>query len=266
MVSLQHIDLVNDLNFNIVTYNLHGLNQGRAMLDYLCTLESLDIIFIQEHWLSPFNMNNILQFSDNFTTFGSSALDAAVSKSVLRGRPYGGTATLVNKKYNAVVKCCRCSEYFVMILINKVVLINVYFPCRPNIDDNLAILAEIFTDINCCLDSIDYDYILFGGDMNVNLKAKSKTASVISHYLQEINVVCTVDLNLKKNGSVIEYTYHHESLGEKSYLDYIFISDKLLPNFIKIKAIDDVPNYSDHTPVLLQLKNKINGVSLVIIG
>jgi hypothetical protein len=38
---------------NIVSYNLHGLNNGRSGLVNLCNDENTCIIAIQEHWLEP---------------------------------------------------------------------------------------------------------------------------------------------------------------------------------------------------------------------
>jgi hypothetical protein len=76
--------------FNIASYNLHGFNQGTEMLDYLCNSLSLDVIFVQEHWLSPFNINNILLFSNNYIAFGSSAMESSVGQSFLEVDLMGG--------------------------------------------------------------------------------------------------------------------------------------------------------------------------------
>ena len=79
-----------DSVFNVVAYNLHGLNQGRPMLDYICKSISADVIFTQESWLSPFNINQLLLFSDKYMSFGVSAMESVVGSSVLRRRPFGG--------------------------------------------------------------------------------------------------------------------------------------------------------------------------------
>jgi len=38
---------------NIVSYNLHGLNNGRSGLVELCEKPDTYIIAVQEHWLAP---------------------------------------------------------------------------------------------------------------------------------------------------------------------------------------------------------------------
>ena len=58
----------------LATFNLNGLNQGLPMLNQLCS--SCDVIFVQEHWQTPFNMKNILSCSPEFTGFGISAMES----------------------------------------------------------------------------------------------------------------------------------------------------------------------------------------------
>ena len=43
------------VNLKIVTYNLHGINQGKMYLTSLC--EEYDVVFVQEHWLAPFDLD-----------------------------------------------------------------------------------------------------------------------------------------------------------------------------------------------------------------
>ena len=69
------------------SYNLHGFAQGRSLLTDLCS--ELDIICVQEHWLSPDNLNCLNNFSNNYVGFSSSAMDAVLGKNILRGRPFG---------------------------------------------------------------------------------------------------------------------------------------------------------------------------------
>jgi len=41
-------------NFKIATYNLHSFRQGVPFLQALGNVR--DIIFVQEHWLAPFDL------------------------------------------------------------------------------------------------------------------------------------------------------------------------------------------------------------------
>ena len=49
--------------FGICSYNLHGLNQGKPLLDDLC--KQFSIIFVQEHWLSTEQLYNCLLYTSD---------------------------------------------------------------------------------------------------------------------------------------------------------------------------------------------------------
>jgi hypothetical protein len=54
---------------------------------------------------------------------------AAVSHSVLRGRPFGEVVTLVHNEFAPQVKCLKCADRVVILSIGKTIFINVYLPC-----------------------------------------------------------------------------------------------------------------------------------------
>jgi len=77
--------------FTLYTFNMYGKNQGLPLLSYLCSDLTPDIIFLQEHWQTPANLPLILNFSHNYMGYGISAMEHAVQKSGLKGRPFGGS-------------------------------------------------------------------------------------------------------------------------------------------------------------------------------
>ena len=79
--------------FTLFTFNMWGNNQGSPFLAHICNDLVPDIIFRQGHWQTPANLSSILNFSSVHLVYGISAMERAVEKSVLKGRPYGGTAT-----------------------------------------------------------------------------------------------------------------------------------------------------------------------------
>ena len=42
--------------FRIVSYNLHGINNGRSFLVDLCNDSDVSIVAVQEHWLTDDNL------------------------------------------------------------------------------------------------------------------------------------------------------------------------------------------------------------------
>jgi len=83
----------------VVSYNLHGFNQGSVGIKELMIKIQPDIIMVQEHWLTPDNLWKLNTLSDNYSVFGSSAMAACVDAGPLIGRPFGGTAIIVNNKH-----------------------------------------------------------------------------------------------------------------------------------------------------------------------
>jgi len=73
-----------------------------------------------------------------------------VQKSVLKGRPFGGTATLVHNKWHALVKDIVTSERYVIVAIGTLLLINNYLT-----SDGVCVMNEVeylFDEISVYLD------------------------------------------------------------------------------------------------------------------
>src|ERR1700743_1948336 len=76
----------------ICSYNMHGFNNGRPLLESLC--DTHDIILLQEHWLSSNDLYKLDSVNDKFNCHGVSAMDEKLSSGILVGRPFGGVAIL----------------------------------------------------------------------------------------------------------------------------------------------------------------------------
>ena len=72
----------------IVSYNLHGLQQGASLLQIICDKLAPSAIFLQEHWQTPSNLHKISNFSKSYTGYGISAMEETVTHSILKGRPW----------------------------------------------------------------------------------------------------------------------------------------------------------------------------------
>ena len=237
----------------IASYNLHGLNQGRVLLLDLCNDVTASVIFIQEHWLTPANMYQLSNLSPNYSVFGMSAMENAVSQSVLRGRPYGGVATLVHNKYIAKTICLKCDDRFVIVAIEKFIFINVYLPCNAPGSDSILdnILANIYDIV-----SLYPDYkIVFGGDLNTSLSVNSKATKSVREFM---NLCYLTDCNdvMQPN---CNYTYCHDTLNHFSTLDYLMVSSSIIHNdLIRFQILDNMINLSDHLPVLIAVNFRVD--------
>ena len=93
---------MNDLEcLRLCSFNCRSLKSSINEIQHLCDLH--DIIFLQEHWLLPFELD-LLGHVD-FYGFGLSAVDPTAD--MLVSRPFGGTAVLYDKKTTQLCQNCR---------------------------------------------------------------------------------------------------------------------------------------------------------------
>ena len=138
-------------SLSFVSFNMHGYNQR------FCTVldlnsPSLDVIFLQEHWLTPDKLIKLNDFPGYFA-FGSSAMCHAVESGVLRGRPYGGVAMchavesgvlrgwsyggvaiLVKDSPRHLMTTVIADERYCIVMIDKLFICNVYLPYSGTAD------------------------------------------------------------------------------------------------------------------------------------
>jgi len=97
------------------SYNIHGYNQGVTALKSLIKSKNPDVVMLQEHWLTPSNLNRLSKDFSDYTAFGCSAMDKLVSTGPLIGRPYGGMMILLKNEFMHVSECIHTAERFVVV-------------------------------------------------------------------------------------------------------------------------------------------------------
>ena len=179
-------------NLKIATYNLHGIRQGLPFLQFLGN--SKDIIFIQEHWLAPFHINSLDEILNGFTCYATSAMNDVISQTMLCGRPFGGIATFVKQHIAANVVVIKLTSRYIILKVGTTLLINVYFPCTSSCDwedeymDTLAGISNIISDVQ-------YLYITWGGDFNVDFKSKHPLRDIVCSIMDDLSL-CNVNNKL----------------------------------------------------------------------
>lgn len=81
---------------------MHGFTNGFSFLKSVCC--DYDDILLQENWLSTVNLHKLGSIHDDFAFYGLSSMDDKISKDILSGRPFGGTAILYHKKFSNNIK------------------------------------------------------------------------------------------------------------------------------------------------------------------
>jgi len=90
---------------------MHGFMQGYSVLeDFMKAENKPDIFLLQEHWLTPANLSRFDMYFPDYFSFGCSAMSSCVEVGMLRGRPFGGVLTLINKDLRRFVETIHCEE------------------------------------------------------------------------------------------------------------------------------------------------------------
>ena len=131
------------------SFNCRGWNNGLLTLQNMIT--TLDLCFIQEHWLHNFNLNKINETSPDFFSVSVSGMDDSV---LLRGRPYGGCSILFRKSLLPFVnRLDSCSNRFCCVkLVDSLglshIVISVHMPSLSHhsaLSEYLNTLGELHT-------------------------------------------------------------------------------------------------------------------------
>jgi len=72
---------------------------------------------------------------------------------------------------------------------------------------------------------------------------------VFSLIVNDLNLICCDNLDLENIG----FTYFHDTLGHKSFIDHFFVHRELLPLISYFKILENGANVSDHLPIALCL-------------
>jgi exonuclease III len=259
--SVAHIDCGDPVLPNycsLVTYNMHGFNQGKELVMLLCNSLNVDFILLQEHWLSSVDMSKLHELSADYMCYGVSAMDTVLSENILKGRPYGGVAIMVRNKYFDYCKVILCAERLVAVSFGDVIFVNVYFPCSSKIDFK-EIFLDLMSQLRDLIDLFTDKTFIIGGDFNLNFDVNNWSTLMFKQFMVDADLCLCNELF----ASSVNYTYCHESLGYFSYVDYFIMSRSKSTSLLQLKILEDEPNLSDHLPVFIAVSPSVFNLSLL---
>ena len=236
----------------VISYNLHGYNQGLTGLkDMICSL-CPDVIMVEEHWLTTDNLYKLSDISRDYFVFGSSAMNALLSQGPLYGRPFGGTAILIHKSHVGYCETLISRDRFTAVLIRKWLLICVYMP-SAGVQDRFLIYSDLLQELTSFIQQNSDKKCLIGGDFNTDLDETNPISESVRKFMTDNNLSRLDQLYPTAN----MYTYYNDSLHVSSKIDYFLTSDS--GNTSAFNILDLNINLSDHMPILAVCKYKTNG-------
>ena len=238
-------DLRNNSQLRLVTYNCRSVKNTIGVVKNLCLTN--DIIFLQEHWLFPYELEFLSSISDDFYAYGASSVE--INSDIVTGRPYGGTAILYRKCLNTVIKFVKTDNpRITAVTLNTAIdgqktpmlLASVYMPVScPDTDSDFEFICGL---LNALILECDVNSFVLVGDFNFSLN--SQRHDIFMNILNCHKVFC-VDSQCLDDDS---FTFVSDCHNTTSWIDHVFTNTSLLPVFQDMSVIYDVVA-SDHRPL-----------------
>ena len=233
---------MNSLRF--VSFNCCGAGNKLPIIADLCV--NADIVFLQETWLMPSDLNLLDNVSSDFYSHSISSVDPG---QLLIGRPHGGVSILWRKSISYMCKVVLFDEDRLLGLEisesgNCILAINVYLPyySEENVDEYLILVGKI----TAILEEYGEHGVMILGDFN---------ACPGGRYYCEWEKVChDYDLTFSDISALPASSVTHVNNGTLvgSWLDHCLSTQTVQSS---IAEVDIDCNYfgSDHFPIAVRL-------------
>ena len=212
------------------------------------------------------NKKTIICNQENFMLNGNSRIirkalrgfhiisNPAIKESISSGRPKSGMFIAVPNSIKSQIKDVSPDHFRVqaILLQNKVLIVNTYFPVDTNRNDAInEPLEDILTVIETILVKNEFSDIYLTGDINCNFLKNTSHVRTVTNFLERNSLLKSWD---KFN---IDFSYSHSSNGitRTSIIDHFFWNQNSeLNSVIDAGVIHHVDNKSDHEPIYCVFK------------
>lgn len=237
----------------IVSFNSTGLSDHKVKyINQFLDQNKVDIIFLQETWLVPKNLQRLGQVHHDYLFHGVSGIN---DEEILRGRPYGGTAILWHKSHSKSIRKIKLQSKRVcaVTLENEnynVLLLNCYMPC-----DNF-LKTHVQEDFQQACDQVEITMgkymnhqVIIGGDMNVDFSRKNSHDIYLDNFITRNDMQCGWDLDAAE----CDYTFVDFVNQRFACIDHFFVSNSITNCVNAVQVIEDPLNLSNHCPIVMDL-------------
>lgn len=232
--------------FSCVTFNCRSVKNSLFEVNKLCNM--YDVVFLQEHWLLPNELDYLNNVHPDFLSVGKSAVD--IGRDIIVGRPYGGTAILYRKNIANSVKVVdtsdpRLASIEFLTNVGTVLFVCVYMPTDNGDNDCFEKFTELCASIIATYSESSAVHLLVAGDFNC--QTGTRFFGTLNHMINDNNLVLS---DVSRLTDV--FTYISDSGKNYSWIDH-FVCSQFVDNHVC--AIDVLYDFvtSDHRPLALQI-------------
>ena len=241
---------------HIASYNCGGLRQSTKQFIYdILDKGDIDILLIQETWLTDMNLHTLSALHDDYFSFGISSVPSDV---ILTGRPYGGLALLWRKSLMktpgiAITPVETSSDRVLYMMIkqgnSEILIINVYLPV-----DNRSMTVVDYEYENCLtlVESVIEQHatssdIIIAGDCNTDFSRRNAHARHLASVIDRNDLMCCWDMQHINR----THTYLSSVMTMGSCIDHFFVYENRSSMTDSLTVVGDGTNPSDHACLLL---------------
>ena len=203
----------------------------------------IDILLLRETWLLDSQSRIITNICANYAYTCRSGVNSKCD--LIVGRPSGGVAILWHESLSKCVKPVVINNNRLCVIEilsenqSKILIMCCYLPCDSRrINDTGDDFPKCLDLVQMCIAKGDYDEILFGGYLNVDLKRNTGN----SKYSKQFCSIC--ELEFAWNHLNAQPGVTHESYDglSPSIIDHFLVSNPVWQNIRNVTVIDDVRN------------------------
>ena len=249
--------------FTIASHNLHSYKKS-STFHKQCIDSYGGVWMAQELWLPENRLSQLTSLGVQFVA--RSGMEDAVSSGIMRGRPYGGVSIAWSPDMDHVIKPLINYRHKRIVCVeisadpHPLLLISVYMPfydaskrteCMAETADAIAMLEEILSDH-------PLHQFIIGGDLNTELRGHSPFDQLWSNFVTKYDLLCCDQFNNNNNNNNNNnFTYFHDSLNQRKWIDHFLVSASIAPSTENHCILDLGDNTSDHHPIKLDIKCNI---------
>ena len=240
--------------FSVCSFNVTGIKRepSQKYTYELLREHKIDILLLQETWLLESQSSILTNISADYAYTCRSGVDPKCD--LIVGRPSGGVAILWHKSLSKCVKPVEINDNRLCAIEvlsenqRKTLIMCCYLPCDSGrINDIGHDFLKCLDVIQMCMAKGDYDEILLGGDLNVDLKRNTGN----SKYLKQFCSICELEFAWNHLNAQPGFTYESYDGSSSSIIDHFLVSNPVWQNIRNVTVIDDVRNMSNHNPIII---------------
>ena len=179
-------------------------------------------------------------------------MEDAVSNGICYGRPFGGVSIAWSPNLNHVIRPLSNFRHKRVVAIEtkenteNFLFICVYMPFYDSSkrEECITDTMDAITMIETIIEAHPLHTVIIGGDFNTELKSESPFDPYWDEIIVKYNLICC-DKFVLGTGN---YTYNHESLGQKKWNDHFLVSESAISGKRTSDHVilDEGQNPSDH--------------------